>query len=166
MPMLNEKEMRVLDILYRDARHSKKEIAKMTGLSEEDVRAAMEKLEEEKIVLKYGALVNWEKTGRDFVRAHIEVRVTPQRDQGFDGIASRIYRYDEVKSVYLMSGAYDLMLVVEAPTLRQLAMFVSEKLSVLEGVTSTATHFTLKVYKREGIIFDKKKEDKRLVISP
>ena len=94
----------------------------------------------------------------------IEVRVTPQRDQGFDAIAERIYRFDEVKSVYLMSGAYDLLLLVEAPTLKELAFFVSTKLSTLETVTGTATHFVLKRYKSEGIVFEDGKEDKRLVV--
>lgn len=164
--MLSDLEMQVLELLHRDARHTAREIATMTGETEEAVAAAMDKLESEKIILRYGALVNWDKTGRECVRAHIEVRVTPQREAGFDAIAARIYRYDEVKSVYLMSGAYDLMLVVEAPTLRELSLFVSEKLSVLENVTSTATHFTLKTYKRDGVIFENTKKDKRLVVSP
>lgn len=164
--MLNGMEMQVLELLYRDARLSAREIATMIGETEEAAMAAMDKLEKEKIILKYGALINWDKTGQEFVRALIEVKVTPQRDAGFDAVAARIYRYDEVKSVFLMSGAYDLMLLVEAPTLRQLSSFVSEKLAILETVNSTATHFMLKTYKNEGIIFEKEGKDKRLVVSP
>ena len=96
----------------------------------------------------------------------IEVRTTPQRDQGFDAIAKRIYRFDEVKSVYLMSGAYDLLLLVEAPTLKELALFVSSKLSVLENVVGTATHFVLKCYKNDGIIYDEEPRDRRLAVNP
>ena len=98
--------------------------------------------------------------------AMIEVRVTPQRDMGFDAIANRIYRFDEVKSVYLMSGSYDLLVLVEAPTLKELAFFVSQKLSPLDTVTGTATSFVLKRYKQDGVVFEGESADKRLVVSP
>ncbi|MBO5500937.1 MAG: Lrp/AsnC family transcriptional regulator, partial [Clostridia bacterium] len=121
-------------------------------------------MEKTGVILRYSPVINWDKVARERVEAMIEVRVTPQRDQGFDAIAERIYRFDEVKSVYLMSGAYDLLLLVEAPTLKELAFFVSTKLSTLETVTGTATHFVLKRYKSEGIVFEDGKEDKRLVV--
>jgi DNA-binding Lrp family transcriptional regulator len=136
----------------------------MTGASMEEVAAAIADMERKGVILRYSPVINWDKTARERVEAMIEVRVTPQRDQGFDAIAERIYRFDEVKSVYLMSGAYDLLLLVEAPTLKELAFFVHTKLSTLETVTGTATHFVLKRYKSEGIIFEDGKEDKRLVV--
>ena len=111
-------------------------------------------------------MINWDLTDRERVEAMIEVRVTPQRDMGFDAVAARIYRFDEVKSVYLMSGAYDLLVLVEARTLRELASFVSAKLSTLELVTGTATSFVLKRYKEEGVVFEGEESDRRLVISP
>ncbi len=111
-------------------------------------------------------MINWDLTDRERVEAMIEVRVTPQRDMGFDAIARRIYCFDEVKSVFLMSGSYDLLVLVEARTLKELAAFVSGKLSPLETVTGTATSFVLKRYKEEGVIFDSGDTDRRLVISP
>ena len=111
-------------------------------------------------------MINWDRTDRERVEAMIEVRVTPQRDMGFDAIARRIYRFDEVKSVYLMSGSYDLLVLVEARTLKELAAFVASKLSPLETVTGTATSFVLKRYKEEGVIFENDDADRRLVISP
>ena len=157
-------EMQLLDLLQEDCRLPLEKLAVMLGASMEDVAATIDRLEEERVILRYAPVINWDKTARERVEAMIEVRVTPQRDQGFDAIAERIYRFDEVKSVYLMSGAYDLLLLVEAPTLKELAFFVSTKLSTLETVTGTATHFVLKRYKSEGIIFEDGKEDKRLVV--
>ena len=116
------------------------------------------------MILRYSPVINWDRTDRERVEAMIEVRVTPQRDQGFDAIAKRIYRFDEVKSVYLMSGAYDLLLLVEAHSLKELAYFVSTKLSTLETVTGTATHFVLKRYKSDGVIFEGDRDDKRLAV--
>jgi DNA-binding Lrp family transcriptional regulator len=132
----------------------------------EAVAQAIEDMEKRRVILRYSPIINWDLTERERVEAMIEVRVTPQRDMGFDAVASRIYRFEEVKSVYLMSGAYDLLLLVEAPTLKELAFFVSEKLSPLEMVTGTATHFVLKRYKSDGVIFDADKSDRRLVVSP
>lgn len=164
--LLNDLDMQVLELLHNDARQSNAQIAIMLGKEESEILACIQRLQEEKIIVKYGALVHWEKTPLERVEAIIEVRVTPQRDHGFDDIAARIYRFDEVKDVYLMSGAYDLMLRMEATTMRKLAYFVAEKLSVLEHVVSTATHFVLKPYKIDGVILEEEKPDRRLVVAP
>ena len=123
-------------------------------------------LEAEGVICGYHTLINWEKTDIEKVSALIEVRVTPQRGQGFDSIAERIYKYPEVRSVYLMSGAYDLMVILEGKTLREVSNFVSDKLSTLDSVLSTATHFILKKYKDHGTAFAVKKEDEREMITP
>ena len=159
-------ETSLLEILREDCRTPLEKIAVMTGASLDEVAAAIESLEERKIILRYSPMINWDRTDRERVEAMIEVRVTPQRDMGFDAIARRIYRFDEVKSVYLMSGSYDLLVLVEARTLKELAAFVSGKLSPLETVTGTATSFVLKRYKEEGVIFEGDDTDRRLVISP
>lgn len=159
-------ETSLLDILREDCRIPLEKLAVMTGSTMEEVAAAIQNLEERKIILRYAPMINWDRTDRERVEAMIEVRVTPQRDMGFDAIARRIYRFDEVKSVYLMSGSYDLLVLVEARTLKELAAFVSGKLSPLETVTGTATSFVLKRYKEEGVIFESDDTDRRLVISP
>ncbi len=159
-------ETSLLDILREDCRIPLEKLAVMTGASMEEVAASIQDLEERKIILRYAPMINWDRTDRERVEAMIEVRVTPQRDMGFDAIARRIYRFDEVKSVYLMSGSYDLLVLVEARTLKELAAFVSGKLSPLETVTGTATSFVLKRYKEEGVIFESDDTDRRLVISP
>jgi DNA-binding Lrp family transcriptional regulator len=159
-------QMQLLEILREDCRIPLEKLAVMTGSTISDVAQAIDDMESRRVILRYAPVINWDMTDRERVEAMIEVRVTPQRDMGFDAVAARIYRFDEVKSVYLMSGAYDLLLLVEAPTLKELAFFVSEKLSPLEMVTGTATHFVLKRYKSEGIIFDSERSDRRLVISP
>ena len=138
----------------------------MLGMREEDVRAAVDKLEQERVIVGYPALVNWDKTPIEKVKAVIEVKVTPQRDMGFDAIAARIYRFDEVTAVYLMSGAYDLMLEVQAESLRTLANFVSQKLATIDSVLSTATHFVLKKYKVDGVILEEEHADHRLAVTP
>ena len=162
---LTQEEIRVLDLLYQDARITPERAAVMLGMTEQAVTEAIRHLEEERVIVGYPALINWDKTPIEKVKAVIEVKVTPQRDRGFDAIAERIYRFDEVKSVYLMSGAYDLLLLVEAHTLKELAFFVSTKLSTLETVTGTATHFVLKRYKSDGVIFEGNDGDKRLVVT-
>ena len=159
-------ETSLLDILQEDCRIPLEKLAVMTGVSMEEVASAIEGLESRKIILRYSPTINWDRTEKERVEAMIEVKVTPQRDMGFDAIAGRIYRFDEVKSVYLMSGSYDLLVLVEARTLKELAAFVSGKLSPLETVTGTATSFVLKRYKEEGVIFDSGDSDRRLVISP
>ena len=157
-------EMELLGLLQQDCRLPLEKVAVMTGKNLEEVAEAIDSMEKSGIILRYSPVINWDKTDKERVEAMIEVRVTPQRDQGFDAVAGRIYRFDEVKSVYLMSGAYDLLLLVEAHTLKELAYFVSTKLSTLETVTGTATHFVLKRYKSDGIIFEESKGDKRLAV--
>jgi DNA-binding Lrp family transcriptional regulator len=163
---VNDFELNILEILKEDARTTPERIAVMTGSDEETVREAIASMERRGIIVKYPAMINWDLAGGEEVEALIEVRVTPQRDQGFDAIAERIYRFEEVSSVYLMSGAYDLMVLVRGKTIKQLALFVSEKLSTLEHVNSTATHFVLKRYKNEGVILEGVRRDERLAVSP
>lgn len=160
----NSFEMELLSLLSQDCRLPLEKLAAMLGKPMEEVAEAIQDLEKRGVILRYAPVINWDRTDRERVEAMIEVRVTPQRDQGFDAIAKRIYRFDEVKSVYLMSGAYDLLLLVEAHSLKELAFFVSTKLSTLETVTGTATHFVLKRYKSDGVIFEGDGEDKRLAV--
>jgi DNA-binding Lrp family transcriptional regulator len=155
----------ILEILNEDARTTPAQMAVMLGSTEEAVRQCISELENEKIIVKYHAAINWDKTDDTSVEALIEVKVTPQRDRGFDEIARRIYRFDEVRSVYLMSGAYDLMVLVSGKSMRDVAYFVAERLSTIEGVLSTATHFILKKYKDDGVLFEDETDD-RLVITP
>ena len=159
-------ERELLDILSEDCRQSLEKLAVMTGETTERVAEAIDRMEQDHVILRYAPTINWDRTDRERVEAMIEVRVTPQRDIGFDAVAKRIYRFEEVRSVYLMSGGYDLLVLVEAPTLKELALFVSQKLSTLETVTGTATSFVLKRYKEEGVIFEDEPADQRLVISP
>lgn len=163
---LTNDEMKVLELLYEDARIAPQAAAVMLGMTQEAVQCAIHKLEAEQVIVGYPALVNWDKTPIEKVKAVIEVRVTPQRDMGFDAIAARIYRFDEVTAVSLMSGAYDLMLEVQADNLRTLATFVSQKLSTMDNVLSTATHFVLKKYKVDGVIMEDEHSDTRLAVSP
>ena len=163
---LTQEEIRVLDLLYQDARITPERAAVMLVMTEQAVTEAIRHLEEERVIVGYPALINWDKTPIEKVKAVIEVKVTPQRDRGFDAIAERIYRFDEVTAVYLMSGAYDLMLEVQAATMRTLASFVSQKLATIDGVMSTATHFVLKKYKFEGVILEENHTDNRLAVSP
>ena len=159
-------ETSLLDLLREDCRLPLEKLATMTGATLEETAAAIDSMEQRHIILRYAPMINWDLTDRERVEAMIEVKVTPQRDMGFDAVARRIYRFDEVKSVYLMSGSYDLLVLVEARTLKELAAFVSGKLSPLEMVTGTATSFVLKRYKEEGVIFDEGDSDRRLVVSP
>ena len=159
-------ELNILDILTDDARTPVSQIAVMLGKSEDEIASTISRLERQRVILKYPALVNWDKVNVDEVEAMIEVRVTPQRGEGFEAIAEQIYRFDEVSSVYLMSGGYDLLVNIKARTLRQLALFVAEKLSTIEHVISTATHFVLRKYKDQGVVMDESEEDMRLKVSP
>ena len=163
---MNDLQMRILEVLTDDARTPVAQIAIMLGRAEAEVAEAIRELEEKRVILKYPALINWDKVESGEVEALIEVRVTPQRDHGFDAIAEQIYRFEEVRNVYLMSGGYDLLVMLKAPTLKKLALFVAEKLSTIEGVLSTATHFVLKRYKNEGVITDERQADRRLKITP
>ena len=156
----------ILEILSQDCRTPLERIAVMTGADLAQVAEAVEELEKDRVILQYSPIINWDRTDKERVEAVIEVRVTPQRDMGFDAIAGRIYRFDAVKSVFLMSGSYDLLVLGEARTLKELALFVSEKLSPLESVTGTSTSFVLKRYKQDGVIFEGLAKDDRLVVSP
>jgi DNA-binding Lrp family transcriptional regulator len=156
----------ILPLLRKNARTSIADLAKASGLSEEDVAARIEKLEASGVVLAYHTIVDPEKTADENVTAVIEVKLTPERDGGFNKLAERISKFPEVLSCYLMSGGYDLMVVVEGPTLHAVAGFVSEKLSTLKGVISTATHFRLRAYKENGVELKKESVPDRLAITP
>ncbi len=162
---MNNIKEEILEILHEDAMTPTSQIALMLGIDEKKVIKYIEELKKDNIIVKYHAMINWDKTSSQDVEAIIEVKVTPQRDRGFESIAKRIYKFDEVKSVYLMSGTYDLMVLVSGTNLKQVASFVSEKLSTIDGVMSTATHFVLKRYKEDGVILDDS-TDERLVVSP
>ena len=152
---------RILDLLQANSRLSAAQIAVMLGEDEATVAGTVQALETENVILGYTSVINWDKTDRDSITALIEVRVTPQHGHGFDAIARQIYRYPEVKSCFLMSGGYDLMLIVEGTSLKNVAMFVSERIAPIEAVLSTQTHFILKAYKREGTVFDIRTPDDR-----
>lgn len=158
-------KMQVLEILDADCRIPLERIAVMTGAPLADVAQAMDDLEKDHVILQYSPIINWDRTERERVEAMIEVKVQTQHGLGFDAIASRVYRFEEVKSVYLMSGNFDLLVLVESRTLKELATFVSEKLSTLENVTGTATSFVLKRYKKDGVIFADDNTDKRLAVT-
>ncbi|MCP1146045.1 Lrp/AsnC family transcriptional regulator [Lysinibacillus endophyticus] len=164
---LTAKEMEIVEILEKDSRVAVEDIAKMVALSVEETKESIKRLEENKVIVKYISIVDWTKVEEHpGVRAMIDVKVTPKRGVGFDDIAERIYRFDEVNSVYLMSGTYDLSVIVEAKSMNEVANFVSQKLSTLDSVLSTTTHFILKKYKHDGIIFEPDNKDKRIVVSP
>lgn len=156
----------LLPLIEKNSRIDIKELAVLVGSTETEVLNELEKLENEGIICGYHTLIDWEKTSIEKVNALIEVRVTLQRGQGFDKIAERIYNYPEVKSVYLISGGYDLLVTLEEKSLKEISGFVSDKLSTLDSVLSTATHFILKRYKDHGTILDKKQEDEREIITP
>ena len=156
----------LLSIIEKNSRIDIKELAARLGVEEIEIANELEALERENIICGYHTLVDWEKTSVEKVNALIEVRVTPQRGQGFDRIAERIYNYPEVKSVYLISGGFDLLVSLEEKSLKEIAGFVSDKLSTLDSVLSTATHFILKKYKDHGTILEKKHVDEREVITP
>ena len=156
----------LLSVIEKNSRIDLKELAVILGVREVDVVNELEAMEKEGIICGYHTLVNWEKTSNEKVTALIEVRVTPQRGKGFDSIAERIYKYPEVHAVYLISGGYDLLVSLEGKTLKEVSNFVSDKLSTLETVISTATHFILKKYKDHGTILDKKESDERMQVTP
>ncbi len=145
---------KLLELLEKDCTLTTQQLTAITGMTEDEVVQERARLEEEKIILGYEAIVDWDRTEREAVTAMIEVSVTPQRGEGFDRIAQRIYQYEEVESLYLMSGgAYDLTVIISGRTLKEVALFVGEKLAPIEGVTGTATHFILKKYKEKHLIF-------------
>ena len=156
----------LLELLEQDCAQSPAQLAAQAGMTEEEVRAEVRALERKGVILGYQAVVDWSKVRDEGVTALIEVKVTPQDLAGYDRIAQRIYQYDEVESVYLMSGTFDLTVIISGRTLKEVAMFVSERLAPLEGVTGTATHFILKKYKDHGTILTRKCEDQREMITP
>ena len=149
---------KLLQLLEEDCTLSAAQLASMAGMTEEEVKKAIQEYEKERIILGYKAIVDWDRTQREAVTALIEVKVTPQRGEGFDRIAERIYQYEEVESVYLMSGSFDLTVIISGRTLREVAQFVGERLAPLEDVTGTATHFILKKYKEKHLIFEKQEQ--------
>ena len=154
-------EKNLLKLLENEARLTTDQLSVMLDASKEDVAKAMDKLEKESVILGYKAIIDWEKTDREYVTAMIDVKLSPQRDRGFDKVAEKIFNYPEVKSVYLMSGAYDLSVLIEGKTMREVAYFVSQKLAPIESIISTATHFVLHKYKDNGIIYGYDETDER-----
>ncbi|MBD5494753.1 MAG: Lrp/AsnC family transcriptional regulator [Lachnospiraceae bacterium] len=157
---------KLLAIIEKNSRIDMKELAVLMGVEEIDIVNELAEMENEGIICGYHTLIDWEKTSIEKVTALIEVRVTPQRGQGFDNIAERIYKYPEVNSVYLISGGFDLLVTLEGKSLKEISGFVSDKLSTLDTVLSTATHFILKKYKDHGTILAKKYEDTREKVTP
>ncbi len=156
----------LLELLEHDARRPVSELASMLHRSEYEVEQQLKELQKNNIILSYNTLINWEKFGDDTVTAIIEINMTPQREVGFDAIAERIYRFDEVRTVYLMSGNFDLLVIIEGKSMKDIANFVATRLSTIEGVTATRSHFMLKPYKKDGIVIENKEKDHRLVVSP
>ncbi|HEY3863033.1 MAG TPA: Lrp/AsnC family transcriptional regulator [Verrucomicrobiae bacterium] len=156
----------ILKLLQENGALRPAQLAGMLNMPEQEVAAKIKAFEESQVILGYRAVLNEEKIGLDTVRAVIEVKITPERGGGFDRLAERIAKYAEVRSCYLMSGGYDLLVVVEGANLRQVATFVTEKLATIHGVISTATHFMLKVYKEQGLLAQADVNEERLAISP
>lgn len=157
----------ILNLLQNNARLSSEDIAAMTKKTPAEVDAIIKHLEDEGIILKYSTIINPEKIAetKEKVRAQIEIQVTPEREHGFDALAERIYRFPQVKSLYLMSGGYDLQVIIEGDSLQEVAFFVAKKLSTLNGVKSTKTHFVLKTYKENDVLYVDEKKDRREGVS-
>lgn len=161
-----DKKTEILNILDKDGGiPDPAKIAQMLGSDKDEVEAIIRGLEKENIIVGYKTMINWELTDRDIVDAVIELRITPQRGEGFDRIAEKIYKYPQVKSLYLMSGAYDLMVMIEGRTMKDVALFVAQKLAPMDNILSTATHFVLKKYKNDGLAFYDDEQDSRQVIT-
>lgn len=157
---------RILSYLEKNSRLTAKDIAELIGADEQEVLAEIAAMEADKVICGYHTLINWDKISDNRVTALIEVRVTPQRGQGFDAIAERIYHYDEVRAVYLISGGYDLLVILEGHSIRDVSFFVSDKLATLDSVLSTATHFILRKYKDHGTVFDgEPPRDERVLVT-
>ena len=151
----------ILTLLENDARLTPEQLSVMLKKDKDTIEKEINKMEQNGTILGYKTIIDWEKTEKDPVIAMIDVKLTPQRDKGFDRVAEKIYNYPEVKSVYLMSGAYDLSVVIEGKTMKEVASFVSQKLSTIEAVNSTATHFVLHKYKDKGVLYDAPEIDER-----
>lgn len=156
----------LLESIQYNSRAKISDLALMLDRKEVDISAELTAMQKEKIICGYHTLINWDKTNTERVTALIEVKVTPQRGEGFDKIAERIYRFKEVSSVYLMSGGFDLTVIIEGATMKEVALFVGQKLAPLESVLSTGTHFVLKKYKEYGIILEEEKKDERMAVTP
>ena len=156
----------LLKLLRENAALTPAQLSKMLNLPEAEVVVKIKAYEKDNVILGYRTVLNEERLGVDLVRAVIEVKITPERGGGFDRLAERIARYAEVNSCYLMSGGYDLLVIVEGNSLREVATFVSEKLATIQGVLSTATHFMLKPYKEQGVLMTREQNDERLAVAP
>lgn len=159
-------DIEILKAMDQNSKLSTKELAEMLGKEESYVENEIKAMEKERVICGYPTLIDWDKTGEERVTALIEVTVTPQRGMGFDKIAERIYKFEEVEALYLMSGGYDLTVMIVGKTLREVAEFVSSKLAPMESVVSTATHFVLKKYKQHGLEMVGEKVDERMLITP
>lgn len=157
---------KILAVLEKNSRIDLRELAILLGESEVAIANEIADMEKEKIICGYHTLINWDKTGAEKVTALIEVKVTPQRGQGFDRIAERIYNFSEVNAVYLMSGGFDFTVIIEEKTMKEVAQFVSDKLAPLDAILSTATHFVLKKYKDHGTILGETVHDERMLVTP
>ena len=155
----------ILEILEKDARTTPEQISTMTGIPLAEVKRTIKKAEKARTIVRYKAMINWQRLGEEQVWALIEVRIQPQREVGFDAIAERIYRFPQVRTAYLVSGTYDLAVFVAGKTMQEVAAFVSQKLAPLEGVQGTVTHFLLKRYKEDGEILERREEAKRLPLT-
>ena len=156
----------ILRILEEDARLNADEIAAMTGKSPDEVKAVIEQCEQKGVIRRYKTVVDWEKLGAEPVMAFIDVKVSPERGVGFDDVAERIYRFPEVRAVYLVSGVHDLRVQVSGKSMKEVAFFVAEKLATIDRVMETITHFLLKKYKEDGVIFEAPEGDRRLAVTP
>ncbi len=164
---LNTIELEILKIIESNGRIDSGDLAKMVNVTPEELETTLKKLEDMNVIVRYMTIIDWSKVDEhQGVTAMIDVKVTPKRGVGFDDIAKRIYRFKEVQSVYLMSGVYDLSVTIEGKSMNEVANFVSQKLSTLDSVISTTTHFILKKYKHDGLIFEQGEDDKRIVVSP
>ena len=157
---------KILNMLEKNSRIDIKDMAVMLGISEPEVAKEIADMEKEHIICGYNTIIDWDKTSEEKVTALIEVKVTPQRGLGFDSIAERIYQYDEITSVYLMSGGFDFTVIIEGKTMKSVAQFVANKLAPLDSVLSTSTHFVLKKYKDHGTVLCDEVQDERMLITP
>jgi len=153
----------ILKLLEQDSTYTTAQIAAMLDMDEAEVAAKIREYENNGVILGYKAVIDWDKTDEELVTAMIDVRVTPQRDAGFGRVAERIYQYDEVQSLYLMSGGYDLSVVIAGRTMKEVALFVAQKLATIDGVSGTATHFILKKYKDGGVLFQQQEEQQERI---
>lgn len=157
---------KILAMLEQNGRIDLKDLAVMLGMEQVELANEIAQMEKENIICGYNTIINWDKTSQERVTALIEVKVTPQRGQGFDSIAERIYNYNEVSSLYLMSGGFDFTVIIEGKSMKSVALFVSSKLATIDGVISTATHFVLKKYKMYGTAMEEDHKDERILVTP